>query len=278
MQGLKELELKIGNFVKLTSDSAYMYKCTNQVIYVNYPDLHTLCTPGVKILIDEGKATLECISIEGACVTCKVLTDCILADCRIVNLPNKLEVSSVTEKDKEDLKFAIKYKADIILASFTHNAEVVQNIRAYLRNKANWIKIVAKIEDRAGLKHVDQIIEASDGILIGKGDLGLHSSIEKFFINQKVIASHCNKYGKPVICTRELWQRFTRADVVDVGNSIHDGVDCFMFTRENINGEYPAIYLHFLSKTCKEAEATLWQPQIFQEYRNKVFIISNIQK
>jgi pyruvate kinase len=175
-------------------------KGTKDLIYCDYMSLGTTVRPGSKILIDDGLMQVDCLSIEEDGIRVIVRNRAQLFERKGVLIPGEvIDLPAVSDKDKEDIKFAVRNNIDYIAASFIRKASQVREVRNVMGWEGRNIGIIAKIENQEGLDNIDSIIEVADGIMVARGDLGTELPPEKIFSAQKTIISKCNLYGKPVI-------------------------------------------------------------------------------
>lgn len=249
LQGPK---LRVGNFIndkiKLTKGQHFtldLNTAAGDQKRVNFPhqEIYEILTPNSEILVDDGKIKLQIIEQTNNSLITEVLNDGIISNNKGVNIPGViLPISSLTLKDKTDLNKALEMGVDWIALSFVQKAEDIESLRKIIGNKTS---IMAKIEKPSAVKNIDSIIEASDGIMIARGDLGVELPTEKIPVIQKNIINRCRDYGKPVVVATQMLESMvlnhtpTRAEASDVANAIYDGTDAVMLSAESAIGKYP---------------------------------------
>ncbi|MDO5048014.1 MAG: pyruvate kinase [Anaerococcus sp.] len=255
-----EIFLKPGDIFTLTTRDV---EGDQAIVSVSYEGLPNDVEIGSTIYIDDGLVQLEVSDIiNGTDVICKVLNNGILSNHKGVNLPgSKTNLPSLTPKDVDDIKFGIENDIDIIAASFVRKKEDVYDIRRVLEDHGGeHIKIISKIESQEGVDNLDEIIEASDGIMVARGDLGVEIKTELIPLVQKEIIRKCNAAAKPVITATQMLDsmirnpRPTRAETTDVANAIIDGTDCVMLSGETASGKYPVEAVKTMRNICITTE------------------------
>ena len=241
---------------------------TKETIYVSYDKFADEVLPGQPILIDDGAVTLEAIGKEGDSLKVKVVHGGEISSKKSVNAPDSaLKLASITEKDKKYIQFAIDNDLDFIAHSFVRHKEDVKAVKDLLGDSK--IKIIAKIENREGIDNIDEIIEAADGIMVARGDLGIEVAAEEVPIMQKEMIRKCIAAAKPVITATQMLEsmmsnpRPTRAEVSDVANAILDGTDAIMLSGETAKGKFPVKAVQTMSKIAKNVER---QKPNFKQY------------
>ncbi|VYU60302.1 pyruvate kinase [Clostridium tertium] len=259
----KKVELQAGdNFVIYAGEEVIgdTTKCT-----VTYEGLANDVKAGDTILIDDGLVGLKVESIDGNKINCKVMNTGFVGTHKGVNVPGvSIKLPALTEKDISDLKFGCEIGVNLVAASFIRKASDVEAIRKVLvENGGENIQIFSKIENQEGVDNIDAILEASDGIMVARGDLGVEIPMEKLPAVQKMIIGKCNEAGKPVITATQMLDsmirnpRPTRAEVSDVANAIYDGTDAIMLSGESANGDWPVEAVQTMAKIALEAENQL---------------------
>ena len=256
-----EVELKEGDFYTLSMDPSV--RGDEKRASVSYAGLANDVKVGSTILIDDGlvELTVEKIDENGEILTL-VKNNGIIKGHKGVNVPDvKTSLPAITEKDKSDLIFGIEQGIDFVAASFIRKAQDVFEIRRILEeNGGSSIRIISKIENREGVDNIAEILSASDGIMVARGDLGVEIPAEEIPLIQKHIVRMCNEVGKNVIIATQMLDsmqrnpRPTRAEVTDVANAILDGTDAIMLSGETAAGKYPELAVKTMAKIAVNVE------------------------
>lgn len=233
-------------------------------VHINYNGLNEDVKEGNRILIDDGLIELHVKEVKGPEILCQVINGGELGERKGINVPNvKIKLPALTDKDKEDIRFGIEMGFDYIAASFIRSADAIREIREILTAGGSTMGIIAKIENAEGVEKLDEIIEASDGIMVARGDLGVEIAPEKIPFLQKTMIEKCSVACKPVITATQMLDsmirnpRPTRAEVTDVANAVYDGTDVVMLSGETANGKYPVDALKMMVHIIDETESHL---------------------
>ena len=244
-----------------------------QEVSITFPSLPQKVKQGDYIFLADGTLELKVKETTFTDVICRVIRGGKLSSRKGINIPNiSMDISSLTEKDYQDILFGIKNRVDFIGLSFTRRAEDVLKARKILEeNGAEDISIIAKIEKKEAVDNLKEIIEVADGIMIARGDLGVEIPLENVPIVQKNIIKKCNFVGKPVITATQMLMsmvsgpRPTRAEVTDVANAILDGTDAIMLSEETAVGEYPLEAVETMNRIALKAEKAIDYEKILSE-------------
>jgi pyruvate kinase len=230
-------------------------------ISLNHPEILDKLKEGDRIYISDGMIRLKVIRKTEKGVLCEVIVGGLLSSRKGVNFPSvKLDIPSLTEKDREDIKFGIKNGIDIVALSFVKSADDVLETKEFIRANGGDTPVFAKIEKHEAVEDIDRIINVSDGIMVARGDLGVEIDMEKVPVIQKMVISKCNKAGKPVITATQMLTsmltspRPTRAEVSDIANAVLDGTDAVMLSDETAVGKYPVEAVEVMKRTIIETE------------------------
>lgn len=232
---------------------------------ITYQQLVYDVRKGDTILIDDGLIGLEVQCVSADKIECIIKNGGELGERKGVNVPNvKIHLPGVTQKDREDILFGIEQGVDYIAASFVRNSDCIMDIREILEdNHGRDIGIIAKIENAEGVENIDEILDAADGIMVARGDLGVEIPADQVPHIQKKIINKCNRKCKPVVTATQMLDsmirnpRPTRAEAGDVANAIYDGSDAIMLSGETAMGKYPVEAVRMMAKIAETTEAHL---------------------
>lgn len=257
----KKVTLKEGDLYTLTTEEIVGDETRG---YINYAGLAEDVKPGDRILIDDGLIELHVRKVNGTDIVCRIENGGELGEKKGVNVPGvRVKLPALTDKDKEDIRFGVDAGFDFVAASFVRNADAIREIREILDEKGSAMQIIAKIENEEGIENIDSIIEASDGIMVARGDMGVEIPAEKVPHIQKMIIRKCNLACKVVITATQMLDsmirnpRPTRAEVSDVANAVYEGTDAVMLSGETAMGNYPIEAVRMMSQIAEESEKYL---------------------
>lgn len=226
-----------------------------------FPRLPNAVAPGDTLYLNDGLIQLEVVDIQGTNVRCRVIVGGELRSRKGLNLPGiDLGIEAYTERDHECLEFALEQGVDAVSQSFVQTADDIEAVRAHARSLGKHPFIIAKIERSKALENIPAILEAADGIMVARGDLGVEIPIEEIAIVQKDLIRQANLAAKPVITATQMLEsmtesrRPTRAESTDVANAILDGTDCVMLSGESAAGKYPVESVEMLARIARAVE------------------------
>lgn len=233
-------------------------------ISTTFADLAREVVPGARILLRDGLIELRVRTLRGADVVCDVLNGGMLGEHQGINLPGTaLSIPAMTEKDRKDLEFGIKQGVDAVALSFVRSAADVNMVREIVAGHGSDIPLIAKLEKPQAIDHLEEILEASDGVMVARGDLGVEMAPEKVPVIQKHVIRRAALWRKPVITATQMLEsmienpRPTRAEASDVANAIFDGTDSVMLSAETASGHYPREAVAMMSRIVVEAESNM---------------------
>ncbi|TPW20721.1 MAG: pyruvate kinase [Elusimicrobia bacterium] len=235
---------------------------TAERVGTTYSHLHEEVRKGDRILIDDGLIELKVAEVKDRDVRCDVINGGDLNEHKGINLPGvKLRIPALTEKDKSDLRFALEQGANYIAVSFVRSAEDVLEARQEALRYGKEPLLIAKLEKSEAIENLEEIMQASDGVMVARGDLGVEMSPEKVPPIQKHIIHRASEYRMPVITATQMLEsmtrnpRPTRAEASDVANAIFDGTSAVMLSNETASGKYPLESVQMMQRIIREAEA-----------------------
>ena len=249
-------------------------------VSVNYPDLNKDLKPGDRVLINNGLVAMDVEEIAGSEIRCRVAIGGELSDRKSMSFPGKvLNLIYLSEQDKADLLFGIQNEVDYVACSFVSRKQDLLDVRQFLdANGGEQISLIAKIENQSGIDNIEEICTACEGIMIGRGDMGVEIPYEELPAVQKHLIDKCRIIGKRVITATEMLEsmihnaRPTRAEISDVANAVYDGTSAVMLSGETAAGKYPVESVRVMAKI---AEATEEKIDYAQRFRTAEFITHN---
>ena len=252
------VELKAGQAFAITTAEI---EGDSSRVATNYSGMPQDVRAGDRILLDDGAIELRVESTTATDVVTRVINGGTLGERKGINLPGiKLPIPSLTEKDRDDLKWAAQQGVDYFALSFVRSAEDCRQAKELIKQAGSKAPLVAKIEKAEAIDYLDQIIEAADGVMVARGDLGVETSVELVPVYQKQIIERANEAGKVVFTATQMLQsmvtnpRPTRAEATDVANAVWDGSDCVMLSGETATGKYPVAAISTMARIIETAE------------------------
>ena len=253
------IDYKIGEKVRIVGNPEQ--DTTRECICVSYPNFVHDLSVGAHVLIDDGDLDLVVTDKDENALYCEVCNDATLGNRKSVNVPGvRINLPSLTEKDRNNILYAIEKEIDFIAHSFVRNKQDVLDIRAILDEHHSDIKIIAKIENQEGVDDIDEILEVADGVMVARGDLGIEVPQERIPGIQRKLIKKCILARKPVIVATQMLHtminnpRPTRAEVTDIANAIYYRTDALMLSGETAYGKYPVEAVSTMAKIAAQAE------------------------
>lgn len=275
-----EVKIKKGQIFTFTGRDV---EGTEEIVSFNEPEIVKCIKPNNKILAVNGLIGFKVLEVNGTEVKTKALNSGIIANHKSLSIPGiKFNTPYLNDLDKKDLLWAVENDIDFVAASFVNSKQDVYDLRKFLNEHGSTIKIISKIESALGVKNLDEIIEASDGIMVARGDLGVEVPISKLPELQKMIIKKTRDIGKVVITATEMLEsmiynnRPTRAEVSDVANAVYDGTSVVMLSGETAAGKYPVEAVKQMAKIAEETEKHINYAKRFNNANVKLKSITDV--
>jgi pyruvate kinase len=253
------LELKVGETFSLSIRP--VTDPEERSVHVDYQSLVSDMKKGDKVTVDNGLINLEVLEVNENRLLCRVIDGGKLGSRKHINLPGiRVNLPSITEKDRRDIQFAIKHELDFIALSFVRSPTDVLEARKIVEDGGANIKLIAKIENQEGVDNFAEILEVSDGIMVARGDLGVEVDFRELPVIQRRIVRDCTRVGKPVIVATHLLESMrdapmpTRAEVTDVANAVYEQADAIMLSGETASGKNPVRCVEVMDGIAKRIE------------------------
>lgn len=258
------IDFKAGEMVEIVGDPGLL--TTHERIAVSYTGFVGDLGIGAHILIDDGDLGLFVEEKNGSSLFCRVENDATLGSRKSVNVPGvRINLPALTERDKANIRFAIEADVAFIAHSFVRSAADIEEVRSLLDEAGSDIRIIAKIENQEGVDNIDEILEAADGIMVARGDLGIEVAQELIPGIQHRLVSKAIRAHKPVIVATQMLQsmirnpRPTRTEVTDIANAVYSHADALMLSGETAYGDYPIEAVRVMARIAQQAEKDIWE-------------------
>ncbi|MFK4790507.1 pyruvate kinase [Microbacterium sp. ZW T5_56] len=250
--------LEVGDIFKITTEDV---PGTKEIVGTTFKGLPQDVKAGDHLLIDDGKVRVEVVESDGTTVTTRVLVAGNVSNNKGINLPGvAVNVPALSEKDEQDLRWALKTGADLIALSFVRNAADIERVHEIMREEGKFLPTIAKIEKPQAVDALEEIVDAFDGIMVARGDLGVELPLEAVPIVQKRAVELARRMAKPVIVATQMLESMisspvpTRAETSDVANAVLDGADAVMLSGETSVGDYPVIVVQTMARIIESTE------------------------
>jgi len=256
-------ELKNGDILEFVKEDVVGYKVEDGKyrLTINQKEILPKINVGEYIYLYDGVIRAEVISNDANCVTARIENEGLLTSRKGVNFPySRIDIEVLTPKDKEDMKWGVENGVDFMAISFVQNAKDMIKARELVKSYGGDVKLIAKIEKLDAVENIDEILEASDGLMVARGDLGIEVPFHEVPVIQKELIYKANEASKPVIVATQMLlsmtknERATRAEISDVANAVLDGTDAVMLSEESAIGEHPDLVVETMVKTIQDAE------------------------
>jgi pyruvate kinase len=261
LKGHKPVMLKTGSSIAITPRDI---PGTAKLISTTFQDLAREVQAGTRILLSDGLIELRVTHVYGSDVECEVLNGGMLGEHKGINLPGvALTIPALTLKDRKDLEFGLKHNVDMVALSFVRSAADVLMVKQIVTDHGSDVPVIAKLEKPQAIERLEEILEAADGVMVARGDLGVELPPEKVPVIQKHVIGRATEWRKPVITATQMLEsmvenpRPTRAEASDVANAVFDGTDAVMLSAETATGRYPREAVTMMAKIAIEAESKI---------------------
>ncbi len=279
-----QVEIKAGDRIKLICGEKEISTATR--LSTIYLGLAADVQPGDAILLDDGKLELKVIATDGKQeVDVEVIYGGVVKPRKGINLPDSnVSAPSLTDKDEEDLQFGLQHGVEWVALSFVRTADDIHYIKSLIAKAGSSARVIAKVEKPEAMKNMDEIVAASDAVMVARGDLGVEVGMEQVPMMQKRLVAACNAVGKPVIVATQMMEsmitapRPTRAETNDVANAVMDGADALMLSAETAAGQYPIETIRSMHRTIAsvEAEADLYYKPVPFDRADPLFLSATL--